>query len=337
MQRNQDFQLGSPGLIIGAGDPRHALQGNGGLQDQWCVDDGDILCHPILVLSYVQAFDTANAKIGAARYPQKTEVICYVADLDAALPEWRINNVRPIASVTTAARGSITLGVGVGPHQYIADQLLAKTDVIRAMHERVQLAEFSLLRGVSRINGFTILQEIVATEVFEGGQTSLERLFPGCTEDGLEQATLSASQSGIGKKSARDVASPGTLRSTRCSQTANSGLLPKQPLLARLGALIEAATAVYLDESMTQRNPQQGCICNKQPKQWTNRGSKQTKDTTAHTPRTQQGQKSSKADPPHKTTTTPNQRLPHFVNAVSVHRSSKHSYPCCLTEPDCDA
>ena len=38
-------------------------------------DDGDILCHPMLVLPYLQAFDTANVKIGADRNPQKTEVI----------------------------------------------------------------------------------------------------------------------------------------------------------------------------------------------------------------------------------------------------------------------
>ena len=60
----------------------------------------------------------------------------------------------------------------MGPHQSFADQLLAEADVIRAMHERVQLCqdpqiEFALLReslGVSRINhilrvGHTILQE----------------------------------------------------------------------------------------------------------------------------------------------------------------------------------
>ena len=54
----------------------------------------DILCHPLLVLPYQQAFDTANAQSGAKRNPQKTEVIYHVADLDAAPPRWRINGVR---------------------------------------------------------------------------------------------------------------------------------------------------------------------------------------------------------------------------------------------------
>ena len=111
--------------------------------------------------------------------------------------------------------GSITLGVAVGS----ADQLLSKADVIRAMHERVQLfqdpqTEFALLReslGVGcinhilRIHGHTILQEQSAAEVYdEIGQRSLERLFLGLTEDSKTQATLSAGQSGIGFKKERE-------------------------------------------------------------------------------------------------------------------------------------
>ena len=61
---------------------REALQENGGLTDLWCIDDGDILCRPILVSSYPQALDTANVKNwGAERNPQKTEVIYYLPDL----------------------------------------------------------------------------------------------------------------------------------------------------------------------------------------------------------------------------------------------------------------
>ena len=37
--------------------------------------------------------------------------------------------------------GSITLGVAAEFRQFIADQLLSKADVIRAMHERVQLCQ----------------------------------------------------------------------------------------------------------------------------------------------------------------------------------------------------
>ena len=35
------------------------------------MDDGDILCHPILVLPFLQDFDVANARVGAERNPLK--------------------------------------------------------------------------------------------------------------------------------------------------------------------------------------------------------------------------------------------------------------------------
>ena len=124
------------------------------------MDDGDILCHPILVPSYLQEFDDAKVKVGAERNPQETEVIFYVNDLGAAPREWRIGDVQTMAKVSTVTAGSITLGVAVGRRQLIADQLLAKVDVIRAVRERVQLCQdpqtdFVLLRerlGICRIN-----------------------------------------------------------------------------------------------------------------------------------------------------------------------------------------
>ena len=65
-----------------------------------------------------------------------------------------------MAKTSTVTEGSTTLGVAVGYRQFITDQLLGKADVIRAMHERVQLCQdpqtqSALLReslGVSRIN-----------------------------------------------------------------------------------------------------------------------------------------------------------------------------------------
>ena len=44
--------LVGPKKLTGAHDPRHVLQKNGGLADQWYMDDGDIMCHPILVLPF---------------------------------------------------------------------------------------------------------------------------------------------------------------------------------------------------------------------------------------------------------------------------------------------
>ena len=160
MRETANFQLGGPERPPGADDPRHALQKKGGLADLWYTDDGDILCHPILVPSYLQELDVANAKVAAERKPQKTEVIYHVNDLDAAPLEWRHGDVHDMAKVPTVTAGSITLGVAVGPRQFMAEQIIAKADVVRAMNERVQLCqdpqtEFALLReslGVSRTN-----------------------------------------------------------------------------------------------------------------------------------------------------------------------------------------
>ena len=159
VQETANFQLGGPEKLTGADDQQHALQENGGLADLWYMDDGDIMCHPMLVLSFLQEFDVANAKVAAERNPQKTEVIYDVNDLDAAAHEWRIHDLQSMAKVSTVTAGSIRPGVAVGPRQHIADQLLGEADVVQATPERVQLCqdpqtEFALLReslGVSRI------------------------------------------------------------------------------------------------------------------------------------------------------------------------------------------
>ena len=150
------------------------------------MDDGDILCNPVLVLPFLQDFDVANARVGAERNPLKTEVIYYVNDLDAAPPEWKIGDVWSLTKTSAVTAGSITLGVAVGLRLFIADQLLSKEDVIRAMHERVQLCqdpqtEFALFReslGVShishilRVHDHKILEEQRAAAVYnEIGET----------------------------------------------------------------------------------------------------------------------------------------------------------------------
>ena len=174
-----------------------------------------------------------------------------------------------MAKVSTVTAGSITLEVAVGPRQFIADQLLAKADVLRAMHERVQLCqdpqtEFTLLReslGASRINhilrvhNHTILQEQRAEIFDEVGQRSLERLFPGFTEDSMLQATLSSGQFGIGYKRAREIAVPAHLGALIAAKpwiqavihdAFTAGLLLQPLLEIRLDAVIATATSAYL-------------------------------------------------------------------------------------------
>ena len=100
MQESANFQLGGPEKLTGAHDPQRALQISGGLADQWYMDDGDIMCHPILVPSFLKEFDVANARVGAERNPLKTEVIYYVNDLDAAPAKCRVGVVRSVAKTS---------------------------------------------------------------------------------------------------------------------------------------------------------------------------------------------------------------------------------------------
>ena len=88
--------------------PRHALQDCGGLADFWYLDDGDTLRHPTLVITKVAALDAANAIVGADRHRQKTDVIYCVPDLDNADTEWRVADVRNLATVASTLHGNTT-------------------------------------------------------------------------------------------------------------------------------------------------------------------------------------------------------------------------------------
>ena len=162
-----------------------------------------------------------------------------------------------MAKVSTVTAGSTTLGVAVGPRQFIADQLLAKADVIRAMHERVQLCqdqtEFALQR-VSRINhillvhGHTILQEKRAAEIYDGvGQRSPE----SSSQDSRRTAWYrprSAQASPC--KRARGSGTPGALiaATPRIQAMIQDAVTAGVLLLeARLDAVIATATSTYLE------------------------------------------------------------------------------------------
>ena len=66
-------QITGPSTTLGIGEPipfapearltsqaydhRHEVQERGGLADIWFLDDGDIMCHPVLVAPFLKAFD----------------------------------------------------------------------------------------------------------------------------------------------------------------------------------------------------------------------------------------------------------------------------------------
>ena len=117
-----NFQLCGLEKLIGADDPQHVLQTNGGLADVWYMNDGDILCHPILVPTYLLELDVANAKVGAERKPLNTELIYCVNDLNAAPLDWKNDERAETGHCLSSKRWK--------HHTRSADQLLAKADVI---------------------------------------------------------------------------------------------------------------------------------------------------------------------------------------------------------------
>ena len=185
-----NFQLGGREKLTRADDPQHALQKNGGLADLWYMDDGDIMCHPILVPSYLQEFDDANAKVGAERSPQKTEVIHHVNDLDAAPLEWRIHEVQNMTKSPRSHSGKLHTCSGCrtatahhGPARGQGRHSSART-------RRQSSPSFE---KVWELAVSTTSYQYTATQSFrnsgqksyEVGQRSLERLFPGLTEDSV--------------------------------------------------------------------------------------------------------------------------------------------------------
>ena len=258
--QQQDRSANTPRLLFGgpenlrAADPRHALQENGG--------PADFRYDRALVLV---ASDTLKAKIGSERYRKHRLHFHVLADLDKTFLVWKVNEIHALATVATASHGNITLGIAVGPRRCMEDQLLAKADVIRAMHEHVQLCqdpqtEFASVReslGISRANhffrvyGHMIMAEEKAPKNFQVGQGSLQRLFPGFTEDSAQQATFTAGQSGTGCERSVNIARPAHLGAgvpvrprikDMIWDATTLRLVAAQSILTRLDDLVEIAS-----------------------------------------------------------------------------------------------
>ena len=95
--------------------------------------------------------------------------------------------------------------VAVGPRRCVADQFLAKADVTQctnvfgsATRKPSSPSLVKVWERAFRVDGQTILEEENAARTFDEVElVSLERLFPGFTEDNEKQAKPSAGQSGF--------------------------------------------------------------------------------------------------------------------------------------------
>ncbi len=260
-------------------DPRHEIQTAGGLADFWYLDDGDILCDPRLVRPFLGHFDVANAcvdgvPVHAERNLIKSEVIYYAdaATLEANAQAWELDEVRRLAQVSTADEASLTLGVTTGPSGAVREQLAQKVKVVRAMHERIAICadtqtEHVLSRqsfGIGRVNhilrvhGHELAQEAHPLEAFDAvTESAMDRLFPGLTPEGREQATLAASVGGLGWRRARDVARAANLGAlimtipkvrSMSAAAVRAGLLPEGGIEELLVGQVHEVEDVYLSD-----------------------------------------------------------------------------------------
>ena len=230
-------------------------------------------------------------KLGQHEIHRETKVIRHVQDLDAAPLEWKINDIRPLASVTTAAEVSRSeLQWDLASMLRTSSWQEQTSSMPCMMMCQDPQTEFALLReslGVSRTNhvlrihGHIILKEKEgAAKIFdEVGQWSRETLSRDYS--GLEQATLRRAQyvASPAHFGAPIPAKPPNLNKIQDAATAR--LIQNQLLLERLDSLIEAATAVYLEALGDSEKPTARLFCKSEPRKQTSHGSKQFKDTMA--------------------------------------------------------
>ena len=266
-------QVGGPGSSIQP-SPDHEVQQCGGLADFWYLDDGDVLCDPRLILHYLQAFDNANAPVGAERNLVKTEVVLLATEEQIKENElaWHLQDVRALATVVSASNPGITLGVATGTLQACKDQLRQKVDVNRSMQRKLQICndvqtEHVLSRqclGINKVNhilrvhGAALWRDGEILEQFDQQQReTLDRMFPGLTDEGHRQAVLGASVGGLGWRPAVSTAVPANLAAlilaapkihAMAKDATTAGLLPEGLLETRLAAQIDAVRSLYLGE-----------------------------------------------------------------------------------------
>ena len=255
-------------------DPAHEVQKLGGLVDLWFLDDGDILCDPVLVRPLLEAHDHADHAVGGQRNKSKTEVIYFADDATLASHEaaWQLGAVRQMASIRTAADSGMTLGVATGAHEAVEEQLERKAQVVRAMQERVAIAQDVQTQhilnreslGVGRVNhilrvhGDTLARQSTKLGDFDSTiNREMDRLFPGLSNESRDQATLAPAYGGLGWRRASDIARPANLAALvmarpivrhMAAMAVHAGLLTPDLVEEHLDAKIRTVEQAYTQE-----------------------------------------------------------------------------------------
>ena len=223
-----------------------------------------IVCHPTLVLPFLQDFDVSNARVGAERNSQKTEVIYYVSDLDAAPLEWTIRDVQNMAKVSTVTAGSITWeSVHCGPALDQGRRHSSNARTCPALPGPADGICKPLRQYGSQSHQPHPASSWPHNPTGTASYGNLRRGWAAVSRTGLpgshggqyDTSDPQRRQSGIGFKRARDIAAPAHLGALIAAKprihgmiqdAVWTGLLPEHLLETRLTAVIEPATSTYL-------------------------------------------------------------------------------------------
>ena len=107
MHQLQNFQLGGPEKLTGSDDPRHALQECG----DWQIRGTWRMATSCGTQRWLAAFCHSQCPNSERREIDKTQSFFCGTNLDNADPEWRIAEVRALASVASAVHDNTTLEV----------------------------------------------------------------------------------------------------------------------------------------------------------------------------------------------------------------------------------
>jgi len=255
-------------------DPRHEIQQGGGIADHWYLDDGDVLTLPHLVAPYLQAFDEANAKVGAVRNRTKTEVIFYATpeELSNHHQDWQVDFLQTQATLTSAGseEGMVTLGIVTGHQKAVVHQVAQKRQVVQAMYQKAEVCQdaqtehvlgrqslgVSRLNHVLRVHGHNLHTQDTALRKFDvASQAALGRLFPGISAEGHLQASLAVARGGLGWRRATDIALAANLAAlvaatpkvhSMAKDVAKAGLMPLGLLEAAYAERTRAVREAFL-------------------------------------------------------------------------------------------
>ena len=225
------------------------------------------------MLAYLRAFDEANKQAGAVRNTKKTEVIFYAtrAELTTNSSLWQLEELRRQATLLTPEEANFTLGVAVGGPQAVAEQLQQKVEVVRAMHSKIVICQdvqtenvlskqslgIGRINHILRVHGHALLGNPEQIRGFDDiAKTTLDRLFPGLSSNGHEQASLACKVGGLGRQRAVDTALPANLSAlilaapkirSMAEAAQRAGLIDERRVQAQLDRKVQAAHTAYLE------------------------------------------------------------------------------------------